>query len=286
LCAAVYAAWLGLAGQLVDSRWFVGAAVLGLIDLFIFYGLYILHPNESGVLQLFGSYQGTDEATGLRWTNPFNKVVRVTRRVQTHEIKTLKVNDATGNPIEIGAAVVWRVRDAARAVLEVQDYRNFVEVQSDSALRKMASSHPYDEAEEELSPDSGSEAPDIVRSRSSKTTLRDGGEDVIHELVEELRNRLGRAGIEVEEARITHLAYAPEIAGAMLRRQQARAVVAARRMIVKGAVAIVEDALKSLTDRKIEIDGERRAAMISNLLVVLVSDKDATPVINTGTVTP
>ncbi|OWJ66839.1 SPFH domain-containing protein [Inquilinus limosus] len=234
-------------------------------------GLYVVQPNQSAVLLLFGAYTGTDGQPGLRWANPLASKRKVSRRLQTQEIPAIKVNDAAGNPIEIGAAVVWHVRDAAKAVLQVDDYAGFVRLQSETALRRIASTHPYDDWEEETAASAG------------RISLRDGGEQVTDELVQELRQRLERAGIEVVEARITHLAYAPEIAGAMLRRQQASAVVAARRTIVKGAVDLVDEALTGLREKAIEIDPERKAAMISNMLVVLVGDKDATPVINTGT---
>jgi regulator of protease activity HflC (stomatin/prohibitin superfamily) len=242
-------------------------------------GIYILQPNESAVLTLFGNYRGTDNETGLRWTNPFSRKTKVSRRLQTHLIKAIKVNDAYGNPIEIGAAIVWHVKDSAKAVLEVGQYNDFVEIQSETALRKIASSHPYDNWAEK----SDDAKPGHDQLAVSPYSLRDSGEQVTDELQAELRNRLERAGLEVIEARITHLAYAPEIAHAMLRRQQASAVIAARRTIVKGAVDLVTEALQGLKDKNFEIDSDRQMAMISNLLIVLVGDKDASPVINTGT---
>lgn len=242
-------------------------------------GIYILQPNQSAVLTLFGDYRGTDNATGLRWTNPFTRKTKVSRRLQTHLIKAIKVNDAYGNPIEIGAAIVWHVKDSAKAVLEVGQYNDFVEIQSESALRKIASGHPYDNWAEK----SDEAKPGQDQIEISPFSLRDSGEQVTDELQTELRNRLERAGLEVIEARITHLAYAPEIASSMLRRQQASAVIAARRTIVKGAVDLVTEALQGLKEKDFEIDSERQMAMISNLLIVLVGDKDASPVINTGT---
>jgi regulator of protease activity HflC (stomatin/prohibitin superfamily) len=250
----------------------IAAALAGL-------GIYILQPNQSAVLTLFGDYRGTDDQTGLRWTNPFTRKTKVSRRLQTHLIKAIKVNDAYGNPIEIGAAIVWHVKDSAKAVLEVGQYNDFVDIQSESALRKIASSHPYDNWAEK----SDDARPGQDQLEISPFSLRESGEQVTDELQTELRNRLERAGLEVIEARITHLAYAPEIASSMLRRQQASAVIAARRTIVKGAVDLVTEALQGLKDKDFEIDSERQMAMISNLLVVLVGDKDTSPVINTGT---
>ena len=257
-----------LAGIIV----FIATVVAGI-------GIYVLQPNESAVLTLFGAYRGTDNETGLRWTNPFAHRTKVSRRLQTHLIKAIKVNDAYGNPIEIGTAIVWHVKDSAKAVLEVGQYNDFVEIQSETALRKIASSHPYDNWAEKS--DDGKPGQDHLSV--SPFSLRDSGEQVTDELQTELRNRLERAGLEIIEARITHLAYAPEIAHSMLRRQQASAVVAARRTIVKGAVDLVTEALQGLKDKNLEIDSERQMAMISNLLIVLVGDKDVSPVVNTGT---
>jgi regulator of protease activity HflC (stomatin/prohibitin superfamily) len=237
-----------------------------------------LQPNYSAVMQLFGSYIGTDATTGLRWVNPFYTVTKVSRRVQTMESAKIKVNDLNGNPIEIAAAVIWRVRDAAKAVLQVENYAAFVQIQSETSVRKLASSHPYDDTEADLMKTGrASEAVRVV-------SLLSGGEEVVQALVEELSTRLAPAGIEVTEARITHLAYAPEIASAMLRRQQAQAIIAARKKIVEGAVDMVKDALDRLQSKDIPVDEERRAALVSNLLVVLVSDKDAAPIVNAGSV--
>jgi regulator of protease activity HflC (stomatin/prohibitin superfamily) len=246
-----------------------------LLGAFLLRGLYVLAPNESAVFQLFGAYSGSDGTTGLRFTNPFYTRSKVSRRLRTHEIAALKVNDAVGNPIEIGAAVVWSVSDPAAALLEIDDYESFVRVQSDAALRRIAGSHAYDATEVAI-------AEGLAEVPHAPATLLDGGDEVVSGLVRELQDRVRRAGIRVEEARITHLAYAPEIAGAMLRRQQAEAVLSARRKIVAGAVDMVEDALAALERKGLALDQERRAAMVANLLVVLVGDKDATPVINTG----
>jgi regulator of protease activity HflC (stomatin/prohibitin superfamily) len=263
----------------------LGAAILGLIvAALLLRGLVVLQPNESLVCLLFGRYVGTEHRSGFWWVNPFNTKKKVSRRLETLECGPLKVNDAVGNPIDIGAVVVWRVDDAAKAVLEVGSYQSYVKAQSETALRRMASAHPYDhvEAEEAIAV---APATEIEGRRVSKVTLRDGGDAITQSLLLEIRSRMQPIGIAVDEARISHLAYASEIAGAMLRKQAASAVVAARRMVVKGAVSIVENALSELDQKKIGegLDAERRAAMISNLLVVLVGDREAQPVINTGT---
>jgi regulator of protease activity HflC (stomatin/prohibitin superfamily) len=268
-------------GVMNESR---GRAALGLLPLvlgaILLRGVYVLAPNESAVFLLFGSYSGSDSRTGLRFTNPLYTRSKVSRRLRTHEIAALKVNDAAGNPIEIGAAVVWSVADAAAALLEINDYESFVRVQSDAGLRRIAGSHAYDAEEVAIALGGAEDAAAPVPK--SRATLLDGGDEVVQGLVRELQDRMRRAGIRIEEARITHLAYAPEIAGAMLRRQQAEAVLAARRKIVAGAVDMVEDALAALERKGLALDPERRTAMVANLLVVLVGDKDATPVINTG----
>jgi regulator of protease activity HflC (stomatin/prohibitin superfamily) len=242
-------------------------------------GLVILQPNESLVCLLFGSYVGTEHRPGLWWVNPFNSKTKVSRRLQTLESGPLKVNDAAGNPVDIGAVVVWRVEDAAKALLEVGSYADYVKAQSETALRRMASVHPYDEVEAEDAVEQGGHQP------ITTVSLRDGGDAIIETLLNEIRTRMDPIGVSVVEARISHLAYSSEIAGAMLRKQAASAVVAARRMVVKGAVSIVEDALRELDQKKLAdaLDPERKAAMISNLLVVLVGDREVTPVINTGT---
>ena len=251
-------------------------------------GLIVLQPNESIVCLLFGSYVGTEHRPGFWWVNPFNSKRKVSRRLETLECGPLKVNDAIGNPVDIGAVVVWRVEDAAKAVLEVGSYQNYVKAQSETALRRLASAHPYDHVEAEEALKQGA-APTSTEGQGewliSKVTLRDGGDAITENLLEEIRSRMQPIGIAVDEARISHLAYSSEIAGAMLRKQAASAVVAARRLVVKGAVSIVENALNELDQMKIGegLDAERRAAMISNLLVVLVGDREAQPVINTGT---
>jgi regulator of protease activity HflC (stomatin/prohibitin superfamily) len=254
-------------------------------------GLVVLQPDESLVCLLFGSYVGTEHRPGFWWTNPFNSKRKISRRLETLESGPLKVNDAVGNPIDIGAVVVWRVEDAAKALLEVGSYANYVKAQSETALRRIASVHPYDLVEvedavgqvEQLT--GRTEEPNHDRASASTVCLRDGGGEVIEALLQEIRTRMEPIGVSVLEARISHLAYSSEIAGAMLRRQAASAVVAARRMVVKGAVNIVEDALNELDRKDLgdALDPERKAAMISNLLVVLVGDREVTPVINTGT---
>jgi len=258
-------------------------------------GLVTLQPNESVVCLLFGSYVGTEHRPGLWWVNPFNSKKKISRRLETLEAGPLKVNDAVGNPVDIGAVVVWRVEDAAKALLEVGSYASYVKAQSETALRRMASVHPYDEVEAEEAvaqgetPATATQRPDggpmPGHMQMSTVTLRDGGDAIIEALLQEIRTRMEPIGVQVVEARISHLAYSSEIAGAMLRKQAASAVVAARRMVVKGAVSIVEDALQELDKKHLAdaLDPERKAAMISNLLVVLVGDREVTPVINTGT---
>lgn len=243
------------------------ASVLGAI--FAFAGLYMLQPNESAVLMLFGHYIGTDRSEGLRWAFPLYIKKRLSLRARNLVAPTLKVNDKRGNPIEISAAIVWRVRDTAQAVFDVDDFERYVTVQAEAALRHLASQYAYDEGEH---PGSG------------ETTLRSGMEEVAQALRVELTERIAAAGVEVVDAKLTHLAYAPEIAQVMLRRQQAEAIISARQKIVHGAVSMVEAALKGLAERDIvELDAERKAAMVSNLLVVLCSDKDTQPIVNTGT---
>ena len=238
-------------------------AVLALICLA---GFYMVAPNEGRVLQLFGQYVGTDRALGLRWANPFYSKQRVSLRIRNFESGQLKVNDSSGNPIEIAAVVVWRVVDTAEAVFEVDDYEDYVAIQSEAAIRNMATSYPYDDHE------------------GQAITLRGSANEIGDILKDEVQERLGKAGVEVLEARISHLAYAPEIASAMLQRQQASAIVAARSKIVEGAVSMVETALGQLTEREIiELDPQSRASMVSNLLVILCSDRAAQPVVNSGT---
>jgi len=237
-------------------------------------GLYILQPNQAALLMFFGSYRGTDRHEGLRWANPFNAKVKMSVRARNFNSEKLKVNDLRGNPIEIAAAIVWRVDDTARASFDVQDFDAYVLTQAEAAVRHLASRYAYDNLDEVEG------APVAAR----EITLRSGTEEVGTALRQELQARFSQAGIVVVDAKLTHLAYAPEIAGAMLRRQQAEAVVAARSKIVQGAVGMVELALKGLEERGlVQLDDERKAAMVSNLLVVLCSDHDVSPIVNAGT---
>lgn len=237
--------------------------------IFALAGLYMLQPNESAILMLFGKYVGTDRSEGLRWACPLYRKRKLSVRARNFNAPTLKVNDKRGNPVEIGAAVVWRVRDTAQALFDVDDFERYVAVQGEAALRHLASQYAYDEGE------------DLA---AGETTLRSGMDDVAHALRAELQARFDAAGVEVLDAKLTHLAYSPEIAQVMLRRQQAEAIISARAKIVHGAVSMVEAALKGLAERDIvELDAERKAAMVSNLLVVLCSDKEAQPIINAGT---
>ena len=238
--------------------------VLTLISV-AYAGFFIVNPNEARLLQLFGKYVGTAKTPGLRYANPLYTKKRVSLRVRNFETETLKVNDAHGNPVEIGAVVVWQVVDSAEALFEVDDYRQYVHVQSESALRGLATKYPYDVHEE------GEE--------SLSTHLS----EVAQRLRSQIQDRLTKAGVKVVEARISHLAYAPEIASAMLQRQQATAIIAARKKIVEGAVGMVEMALDALSKRNVvQLDEERKAAMVSNLLVVLCGDRSPQPVVNTG----
>jgi regulator of protease activity HflC (stomatin/prohibitin superfamily) len=244
----------------------IGAAVVGLL---LVCGLYSLQPNEAMAILLFGDYRGTDRKTGLRWVLPWYSRKKISLRVRNLTSDKLKVNDRRGNPIEIAANVVWRVQDSAQALFDVDDYQAFVNIQVDTALRDIASHYAYDHGEE-------SEAPEM--------TLRADAEDVAARLRDELVGRVRVAGVAVDEARLAHLAYAPEIAGAMLRRQQAEAILSARRLIVRGAVGMVENALADLNERGVvDLDEDRKAAMVSNLLVVLCADREAQPVVNAGT---
>ncbi|WP_426440871.1 SPFH domain-containing protein [Bradyrhizobium genosp. P] len=268
----VHVSWLAL----------FGAFCLLIIAVLFAGSIYSLQPNESAVLTLFGSYAGTDSASGLRATIPLFRAKKVSQRVRYHECGKLKVNDLIGNPIEIGAVVVWRVNDCAKATFQIDNYADFVGAQTESALRHIAGRHPYDFDEAGAHPVSEVAATSDPAART--LSLRESGDQVTNELVALLRDRLAVAGVTVDEAWINHLAYAPEIAPVMLRRQQASAVIAARKLVVAGAVDIVKEALDKLREETdIDLDPERKAAMVSNLLVVLVSDKDATPVVNTGT---
>ena len=245
------------------------AVPLIIVGIFVMTGLYMLQPNEAAILLLFGAYKGTDRTEGLRWANPFFKKQKISLRAHNLASDRLKVNDKRGNPIEIAAAIVWRVRDTAQASFDVEDYEEYVRIQAEAAVRHLASSYAYDEGED---------------VHTGEITLRAGQELVAQSLVRELTERFDQAGIVVEDAKLTHLAYAPEIAQVMLRRQQAEAIIAARSKIVHGAVSMVEMALHGLSERDIvHLDDERRAAMVSNLLVVLCSEGEAQPVINTGT---
>ncbi len=261
------------------ASWIFGgiaaAAQAGLLSGILFFagtilliGLTVINPNEAAVATFFGEYVGTMKQNGLRWVNPLYRRRKISLRARNLNGQKLKVNDKMGNPIEIAAVVVWRVEDTAQAVFEVDDYQKFVEIQSEAAVRKLAGSYSYDNIEDE----------------EASITLRDGSGKINDMLEHELNERLTRAGVGVLEARISHLAYSPEIAGAMLQRQQASAVVAARKQIVDGAVGMVEMALAKLSEKGIvHLDEERKAAMVSNLLVVLCGEKSVSPIVNTGT---
>ncbi len=244
----------------------VPAILIGIMVFIGWWGFYLVNPNQGKVLQLFGRYVGTDRENGLRWANPFYSKQSVSLRVRNFESGRLKVNDANGNPIEIAAIIVWRVVDTAEAVFEVDNYENYVTIQSESALRNLATTYPYEHDRED-----------------ERLSLRSDSNAIAKKLLLEVQDRLQKAGVEVMETRLSHLAYAPEIAQAMLQRQQASAVLAARRIIVQGAVGMVSDALSQLGEQGVvELDNERKAAMVSNLLVVLCGDQRAQPVINTG----
>jgi regulator of protease activity HflC (stomatin/prohibitin superfamily) len=248
--------WVGGFWTLV----FVAVAVAAL-------GVFTVAPNEARVLQLFGAYRGTVTTPGLRWANPFYTKRHLSQRIRNFESDKLKVNDHDGNPIELAAVVVWKVVDSAEASFEVDDYVHYVRVQSEAALRNLATRYPYDAHDDET------------------LSLRGSTVEVAGELQKEIQDRLDKAGVQVIEARISHLAYAPEIASAMLRRQQAGAIIAARTRIVEGAVSMVEMALAQLErSQQVKLDEERKAAMVSNLLVVLCGDREAQPVVNTGTI--
>lgn len=244
-----------------------GFVLLMILSLAFFPGFFFVNPNNSVVLVLFGEYKGTVKANGFFWVNPFYSKRMISLRARNFDSDKIKVNDKVGNPIQIGVILVWQVRDTFKASFDVDNYETFVKLQTDSAVRRLTGLYPYDNFDND-----------------SEVTLRSGNDEVNHALEENLRSRLDMAGIAVIEARIGHLAYAPEIAGAMLRRQQASAVVAARFKIVEGAVSMVHMALEELAKQGIvDLDEERKAAMVSNLMVVLCGDKDATPVVNTGT---
>jgi regulator of protease activity HflC (stomatin/prohibitin superfamily) len=270
-------AWLALAalalvlvfvGDGADSPVLVAGGILGMLAaLFMLLGLYMVEPNQAAVLSLFGRYIGTVKQEGLRWNNPFFGKKKISLRVRNFESSKLKVNDLEGSPIEIGSIVVWQVVDSAEAVYNVDSYESFVQIQSEAALRQMATSYPYDQHED------------------GKISLRSHSAEISRHLTEEIQERLAQAGVRVIEARISHLAYAPEIAQAMLQRQQASAIIAARTRIVEGAVSMVEMALAELSKRNVvELDPERRAAMVSNLLVVLCGERSTQPVVNAGSI--
>lgn len=257
--------WLIASIRAVSPLETVLAALTIALDVFFLAGLFSVNPNEARVIQLFGRYLGTTSRPGLRYVTPFCTNKRISLRVRNFESGILKVNDRDGNPIEIAAVVVWRVVDTAEAVFEVDDYTNFVHIQSEAALRGLTTSYRYDTFEHE------------------EFALRSHVNEIAEKLKHEIQERLSKAGVQVIEARISHLAYAPEIAGAMLQRQQATAIIAARQKIVEGAVGMVEMALDHLSQRNVvALDDERKAAMVSNLLVVLCSDRHTQPVVNTG----
>jgi len=250
----------------IVAQWFITAGIGFLTFIILSTGFFTVQPNNGKVLVLFGKYVGTVINDGFYWANPFFSKTHISLRLRNFNSEVLKVNDQRGNPVEIGIIVVWKVVNTAQAVFDVDDYANFVRIQSEAAVRHLASIYPYDNGEED------------------EVTLRGGSEQVSEALQVEIQDRLKKAGVLIEESRLSHLAYAPEIASAMLRRQQAEAIIAARRMIVKGAVSMVEMALTELSHLDIvTFDEERKAAMVSNLLIVLCGETEAQPVINTGT---
>ena len=259
-------AWMFVQALKTQSIPLIVTAVLIAIVLFVcFMGFFMVHPNQARVLTLFGTYVGSARDTGLRWANPFYAKKAVSLRVRNFDCDPLKVNDSSGNPIEIAAVVVWKVVDSAEASFEVDDYISFVEIQTEAALRNLATSYPYESHNDD------------------QIALRSNQQQIAEQLKMEVQDRLEKAGVEVIEARISHLAYAQEIASAMLKRQQAQAIVAARRTIVDGAVGMVKLALDELKEQDvIELDDERKASMVSNLLVVLCAQENAQPVLNTG----
>jgi regulator of protease activity HflC (stomatin/prohibitin superfamily) len=268
LAALGMLAWFFITAVQQHAALPIVAASLGMaLTMVLFFGLFMVNPNEGKVLQLFGEYTGTARTQGLRWANPFFTKRSVSLRVRNFESSHLKVNDLEGNPIEIAAVVVWRVVETAEAVFEVDDFEHYVKVQSEAALRNLATSYAYDAHSDD------------------RPSLRGNTAAVAEHLKKEIQERLLKAGVQVIEARISHLAYAPEIAAAMLQRQQAGAIIAARQRIVEGAVGMVEMALEMLSAKSIiQLDEERKAAMVSNLLVVLCGDRSTQPVINTGTI--
>lgn len=258
--------WLFINGIVTETIWkIIVALVVMATDITLMAGFFVVNPKEAAALLLFGDYKGTVKTNGFHWANPFMTKLKISLRARNLNGEKIKVNDLSGNPIEIAAVVVWEVVETAEALFEVDDYEEYVETQSEAAVRHLASAYPYDGPEDEL-------------------TLRGTTEDINERLEKELQERLARAGVNVIEARLSHLAYAPEIAGAMLQRQQASAVVAARQQIVEGAVGMVELALAEMArNGVVEMDEERKASMVSNLMVVLCSEHAVTPVVNTGT---
>jgi regulator of protease activity HflC (stomatin/prohibitin superfamily) len=259
--------WVANIPNVENSPGLIALVILTMVvDVVCWFGLTVVQPNTARVLVLFGNYKGSLKQEGFWWVNPLTSRRQVSLKVRNFESGKLKVNDHIGNPIEIAAIVVWRVVETAEAMFRVDDYEHFVKVQTESAVRNLATTFPYDAHEE------------------GELSLRGSATEVSHRLKQEIQERLAEAGVEVIEARISHLAYAPEIANAMLRRQQATAIIAARQKIVEGAVGMVEMALEHLSAKHVvELDEERKATMVSNLLVVLCSDRDAQPVVNTGT---
>ncbi|HRP88953.1 MAG TPA: SPFH domain-containing protein [Edaphocola sp.] len=266
---AIYNITQIVSSPIAPSGWSVFMVILlFFVAFFILKGLIIVEPNHSRVMNFFGKYVGTVKENGLFFVNPLYTTIKISLRADNLHGDILKVNDKMGNPIEIGTVIVWQVKDTYKAAYEVSSYMSFVKIQSEAAVRHLAGSFPYDNLEDE----------------NAEITLREGGDEVNHILEKELTERLAQAGVEIVEARISHLAYAPEIAGAMLQRQQATAIVAARMKIVEGAVGMVELALEKLSEKKlVELDSEKKATMVSNLMVVLCAEKSPSPVVNTGT---
>jgi len=267
IAAGIALGWLGITSAIAQRPVPAVAGGLGIIALVILsFGFFVVAPNQGKVLQFFGSYAGTARTPGLRWANPFYTKRKISLRIRNFETAKLKVNDNRGNPVEIAAVVVWKVVDTAEAAFQVDDYENYVHVQSEAALRAMAMNYPYD--------------PHVA----GEVSLTSHTSEISDRLKGEIQERLAKAGVEVIETRMSHMAYAPEIASAMLRKQQAGAVVAARQKIVEGAVGMVENALQMLSEKNIiALDDERKASMVSNLLVVLCSEHSTQPVVNTGT---
>jgi regulator of protease activity HflC (stomatin/prohibitin superfamily) len=264
LLFAGYVAFTGIRAE--APLWIIAGLLVGVVGFFCLFGLYMVEPNQAAVISLFGKYVGTVKENGLRWNNPFFAKKKISQRVRNFESGKLKVNELDGSPIEIAAVIVWQVVDSAEAVYNVDDYESFVQIQSESALRAMATSYPYDQHEE------------------GQLSLRSHAAEISTHLQQELAERLADAGVQVLDARISHLAYAPEIAQAMLQRQQANAIIAARTRIVAGAVGMVEMALAELQKNGVvHLDEERKAAMVSNLLVVLCGERATQPVVNAGT---